>query len=150
MTLGRLIYFFIPEKRLGGISAKRYGLLFVWLDIFSFIVQVGGASISTGTDVPTKRVMLGLHIYMGGIGLQELFVLIFTGFMIHLHRKIAHMEREGTLGTEQLKKGPASWRWLFYAMYIALGMITVSISPFPFSAHLQGLLQVPFAHGGHG
>ncbi|KAF7587594.1 hypothetical protein BBP40_007014 [Aspergillus hancockii] len=127
MTLGRLIFFFIPEKRLGGISAQSYGLLFVWLDIFSFLVQLAGAGMSTGTDVPTSRVMLGLHIYMGGIGLQELFVLIFAGFTMHLHRKIMILEREGALDAEQMKKGPASWRWLFYAMYIALVMITIRI-----------------------
>ncbi|GKZ30966.1 hypothetical protein AbraIFM66950_010791 [Aspergillus brasiliensis] len=143
MTLGRLIYFFTPDQQLAGITARRYGRLFVWLDIFAFLVQLAGAAITTETGVPTSTIMLGVHIYMGGIGLQELFVLIFTGLTIHLHRKLTHLERAGMLspagvvGTNMnmnmnmaipmSRIKPMPWRWLFYVMYISLGMITVRI-----------------------
>lgn len=135
MTLGRLIYFFTPDQQLAGITARRYGRLFVWLDIFAFLVQLGGAAITTETGVPTSRIMLGVHIYMGGIGLQELFVLIFTGLVIHLHRKLIHYEQAGILspggvvGMSMSRHKPLPWRWLFYVIYSALGMITVR---FPF------------------
>ncbi|GCB18915.1 sphingoid long-chain base transporter RSB1 [Aspergillus awamori] len=135
MTLGRLIYFFTPDQQLAGITARRYGRLFVWLDIFAFLVQLGGAAITTETGVPTSRIMLGVHIYMGGIGLQELFVLIFTGLVIHLHRKLIHYERAGILSPggvvgmsmSMSRHKPLPWRWLFYVIYSALGMITIRI-----------------------
>ncbi|RHZ73718.1 hypothetical protein CDV55_108388 [Aspergillus turcosus] len=127
MTLGRLIHFFIPDQRLGGITAKRYGLVFVWLDILAFIVQLAGASITTQEDVPPSTTMLGIHIYMGGIGLQELFVLIFSGLAIHLHRRMAQMENSGELDQEKTTRGSISWRWLFRALYGSLTLITIRI-----------------------
>ncbi|PLB46365.1 hypothetical protein P170DRAFT_477246 [Aspergillus steynii IBT 23096] len=127
MTIGRLIYFLIPDKRLGGITAKRYGQLFVWLDIVAFIVQAVGAIMTTDTQASNAETMHGVHIYMGGIGLQELFILIFSGLAIHLHRRMIVMERIGQLDDEKLHRGRMPWRWLFYAMYTALGMITIRI-----------------------
>ncbi|PYH86088.1 hypothetical protein BO82DRAFT_350397 [Aspergillus uvarum CBS 121591] len=127
MTLGRLIYFFIPDARLGGVSAKRFGQIFVWLDIISFIVQLVGAGFTTSTDASTATTMMGVHIYMGGIGLQEFFILVFTGFFIHLQRKMAEMERTGRLDAEKLARGSMRWRWLFYAIYACLFLITVRI-----------------------
>ncbi|KAI9040333.1 alkaline D-peptidase [Aspergillus affinis] len=93
MTIGRLIYFFIPDKRLGGITAKRYGQLFVWLDIVAFLVQAVGAVMTSNTQATNAEIMRGVHIYMGGIGLQELFILIFSGLAIHLHRRMLSMDR---------------------------------------------------------
>ncbi|KAK9242858.1 RTA1 like protein-domain-containing protein [Lipomyces tetrasporus] len=127
MTLGRMIYFFLPDQRLGRVSAKRYGVVFVWLDIISFIVQLVGASITTQTDVSSTTIMLGVHIYMGGIGLQEFFILVFTGLTIHLHRRMLSMEHSGKFDPEKLNRGSMSWPWLVYAIYITLGMITIRI-----------------------
>jgi hypothetical protein len=128
MTLGRMIYFFLPERRLAGISARRYGIIFVTLDIIAFLVQLAGAALTTNNDAndaETKTVLLGLHIYMGGIGMQEFFILCFLGLAIHLHRTIIQMEEMGQTGMEQLQRGRFPWRWLFYTIYFTLGMITV-------------------------
>lgn len=126
MTLGRMIYFFIPERRLAGISARHYGIVFVALDIIAFLVQLGGASLTTNTDAATKTVLLGLHIYMGGIGMQEFFILWFLGLAIYMHRKMIRMDANGQIGMEKIQTGRFSWRWLFYSIYFALVMITVS------------------------
>lgn len=127
MTVGRLIYFFIPDKRLAGITAERYGQLFVWLDILAFIVQAVGAVMTSDTQAGNAEIMRGVHIYMGGIGLQELFILIFVSLAIHLHHRMLTMERLGQLDDEKVHRGGMPWRWLFYATYAALGMITVSV-----------------------
>ncbi|KAJ5473118.1 hypothetical protein N7475_002684 [Penicillium sp. IBT 31633x] len=127
MTLGRMIHFYIPERKLAGISARHYGLVFVALDIFAFLVQLGGAALTTNTGEETKIVLLGLHIYMGGIGMQEFFILCFLGLAIHLHRTIIRIERAGLIGMEKLQPGPISWRWLFYSIYFSLAMITIRI-----------------------
>lgn len=130
MTLGRMIHFFLPERRLAGISARRYGIAFVALDIIAFLVQLAGASLTTDTSEETKTVLLGVHIYMGGIGMQEFFILCFLGLAIHLHLTIIRMENSGQIGMEKLQRGRFSWRWLFYSIYFTLGMITVSyLSP---------------------
>jgi hypothetical protein len=127
MTLGRMIYFYLPQRKLAGISAQRYGIIFVTLDIIAFLVQLAGASLTTNTGTETKTVLLSLHIYMGGIGMQEFFILCFLGLTIQLHRIILRMERDGVLGLEKLQQGAFPWRWLFYSVYFALGMITVSV-----------------------
>ncbi|EAU36409.1 conserved hypothetical protein [Aspergillus terreus NIH2624] len=127
MTLGRLVYFFLPDRRLAGISATKYGVIFIWLDVVSFIVQAAGAIISSPTDVSTRIVMIGVHIYMGGIGLQQLFIIVFTVLCIRLHRQLHVLEQ--TRGFELGKADGSSrpWRWLFYAIYFGLVMITVRI-----------------------
>ncbi|KAL2848717.1 RTA1 like protein-domain-containing protein [Aspergillus pseudodeflectus] len=133
MTLGRLIYFFIPGARLCGIPARRFGRIFVWLEILAFIVQLVGAMFTTDSEASTKTIMRGVHIYMGGIGLQEFFILVFTGLFIHLQRKIGEMERASHLNSdpnfaEKIHRGAMPWRWLFYAIYAALFLITVRIA----------------------
>ncbi|KIA75996.1 hypothetical protein HK57_00173 [Aspergillus ustus] len=137
MTLGRLIYFFLPDGRLGGFSAKRFGHIFVWLEIVAFIVQLAGAGITSSTDATQKTIMLGVHIYMGGIGLQQFFIFVFTALFIHLQQRIAELERtgQGRLDTDiplekthhGLVRGSAPWRWLFYSIYAALFLISVRI-----------------------
>jgi hypothetical protein len=125
MTLGRMIHFFLPDQKLAGISARRFGVLFVCLDIFAFLVQAAGALMSSAQE-DGSLVMTGLHIYMGGIGLQEFFILCFTALAIDLHRRLIRMENSHADYNGKLNQGPFSWRWLFYALYFTLGMITVS------------------------
>ncbi|KAJ5337569.1 hypothetical protein N7452_004297 [Penicillium brevicompactum] len=137
MTLGRMIYFFIPERKLAGISARHYGIVFVTLDIIAFLVQLGGASLTTNTDAAPKTVLLGLHIYMGGIGMQEFFILWFFGLAIYMHQKMIRMEGNGQIGMEKLQTGRFSWRWLFYSTYFTLVMITIRII-FRLAQYAQG------------
>ncbi|KAL4865734.1 hypothetical protein BDV12DRAFT_199813 [Aspergillus spectabilis] len=81
--------------------------------------------------------MRGVHIYMGGIGLQEFFILIFAALFIHLQRKMGEMERNGQLDSEKVSRGTTPWRWLFYAIYAALFLITVRIV-FRLAQYAQG------------
>lgn len=129
MTLGRMLYFYQPGRKIFHISARRFGTVFVCLDIFAFIVQVAGALMSSAQD-SGNIVMTGLHIYMGGIGLQEFFILCFTALAVQLHRGMLQMERRGEQA-HKLSSGAIPWRWLFYAIYFALVMITVSLERLP-------------------
>jgi hypothetical protein len=47
MVMGRMIYFFIPEKQIWGIKGIKIAKIFVWLDVLSFLTQVTGSSPST-------------------------------------------------------------------------------------------------------
>ncbi|KAJ7336102.1 hypothetical protein DFH08DRAFT_706401, partial [Mycena albidolilacea] len=80
------VYFFLPDRHVGGIGARRLSLLFVILDITCAPAPIIPSLISFLTCSP-KLALLGIHIYMGGIGLQQLFVLGFTALVIRPHHK---------------------------------------------------------------
>lgn len=130
MVLGRMIYYFIPAQTLWGLKATSIAKYFVWLDVLSFITQlVGGVMIQPGSS--GSAVMTGIHIYMGGIGLQEFFILIFiclcTKFFLV---KRAEERRLSSSRNLIIQSGPSSqqnWRILLFAIYSCLTLITVRI-----------------------
>ncbi|KAH0537048.1 hypothetical protein FGG08_006118 [Glutinoglossum americanum] len=120
MLLGRMIHFYLPSKSLFGIKAPAVARYFVCFDILSFIVQgIGGSMISPGSSQET--IMKGIHVYMGGIGLQELFLLIFSLLVVRFQRQ---MSRGIALKEIAPKEG---WRRLTGTLYAVLTLITVRI-----------------------
>ncbi|KAJ7124337.1 RTA1 like protein-domain-containing protein [Mycena epipterygia] len=113
VLMSRLVYFFVPEKRVAGINARRLSLCFVLLDITAFLTQAGGGSLIDSDD--PKIALLGIHIYMGGIGLQQFFVLIFIGLVIRFHYKMKQLD------------GSTEWKRPLYLMYASLTLITIRI-----------------------
>jgi hypothetical protein len=97
MTLGRMVWFFSQDDRLGGLSSQRFGTVLGWLDIVSFLVQLAGAGMSSQTNASASIIQTGLHVYMGGIGLQEFFILGFSALMVQPHRRLLRQEREGVM-----------------------------------------------------
>jgi hypothetical protein len=93
----------------------------------SFLTQlVGGVMIQPGGD--QASVMRGIHIYMGGIGIQELFILIFTSVAIKFHLEMRKQERSLADSTNRIIDGrPRSWRMLLYVLYASLVLITIRI-----------------------
>ena len=125
MTLGRMVYYFLPERKIWGISASKLAKYFVCIDILSFAVQaVGGSMASGGTQESAASVMAGIHVYMAGIGIQEFFILVFLGLAITFHRRILFLEKSGALVTVHLNP---KWRPLLYTLYVTLGFITIRI-----------------------
>lgn len=84
----------------------------------AFIVQGIGGSVASGTSDDMKVINLGLHIYTGGIAVQELFVLIFCAMVFYIYRKLG---REGAIVR------PTSWRLILKVMTAALVFITVGL-----------------------
>ncbi|EFQ29049.1 RTA1 domain-containing protein [Colletotrichum graminicola] len=119
MTLGRMIYFFHPSRSLLSIPASSFAAIFVVLDIVSFAVQLAGGSMAGPTAPPAEQ-MKAIHIYMGGIGLQEFFILIFVGLALKFQLEIQKMDR--FRGAQ-----PRPWEPLMWALYFSLGMITIRI-----------------------
>lgn len=78
-------------------------------------MQAAGGLMTNSTDPST--VSRGLHIYMGGIGVQQFFILVFLALVVSFQLKSAKMEY-----TERT----ADWRTLLYVLYASLGLITVS------------------------
>ncbi|KAF2248011.1 hypothetical protein BU26DRAFT_325639 [Trematosphaeria pertusa] len=121
MTAGRLIWTFHPEKRVCGVKALSIGKYFVWLDIFSFIVQgIGGSMLSPGASADTMK--LGKNIYMTGLGVQQLFILLFIALVVRFHVEVLRYEQTGTATLVNNK-----WKWVTYALYASLVLITMRI-----------------------
>ena len=96
MVLGRAIHFFLKDDRVLGIRARRITLMFVLFDIAAFLVQATGGSMTSNSE-PLHVQKLGLHIYMGGVGLQLLFICVFIALASQFQRKIyATMNETGT------------------------------------------------------
>ena len=80
---------------------------------------------STGSTV-----MTGIHIYMGGIGLQEFCILVFTSIAIKFSLIMRQKERSlsQTHSRHQiLSPTPDNWRSLLYVLYASLTLITTRI-----------------------
>jgi RTA1 like protein len=122
MILARMIHFFVPSKSVWGLNPGILAVVFVSLDIVSFIVQaIGGDMANPGSDSST--IMTGVHIYMGGIGLQEFFILVFLTLAVRFHIQMQRVERtDGLYGTPK-----GQWRKMIYALYASLIFITVRI-----------------------
>ncbi|KAF1977640.1 hypothetical protein BU23DRAFT_587593 [Bimuria novae-zelandiae CBS 107.79] len=120
MTAGRLIWTYHPDKKVWGFKAISLGKYFVWLDIFSFIVQAaGGTMLSPGGSAETMKI--GKDIYMSGVGVQQLFILLFFTLIVRFQIEVQRFEARGT---ESLGK---RWQWVTYALYAALVLITMRI-----------------------
>jgi len=121
MVLGRMIHFAIPSHSLYSVSASTLATIFVSLDFISFIIQLVGGSWA-GPTSPESRQLQGIHIYMGGIGLQQFFILIFFILVVKFHREMLKMEKS----TLPLPSSKSHWRPLLFTLYCTLGLITVS------------------------
>ncbi|KAF2036625.1 hypothetical protein EK21DRAFT_45544, partial [Setomelanomma holmii] len=123
MSAGRLIYFLHPERKVWHIKAISLGKWFVWLDIFSFIVQgAGGVMLNPGSDANMMKI--GKNVYMSGVGLQEFFILLFTGLIVKFQFDVQKLERQGLLNTGKTGRW---WNWLTYSLYAVLVLITMRI-----------------------
>ncbi|SPQ23522.1 188dcaef-3bc2-413c-a467-a8a255d564fa [Thermothielavioides terrestris] len=75
MTFARMVLFWHPEGKVAGFRAAVIARWFVLADILSFVVQaVGGIMASPGASA--NIIQIGLNIFMGGMGLQLLFILV--------------------------------------------------------------------------
>ena len=120
MTAGRLIWTYHPDKKVWGCKAISLGKYFVWLDVFSFLVQAaGGSMLSPGNSADTMK--NGKNIYMTGVGVQQLFILLFLALIVRFQIEVQRFEASGAgwLGKR--------WQWVTYALYSVLILITVRI-----------------------
>jgi hypothetical protein len=127
MTAGRLIYAFHPDQKIWGFKATSLGKWFVWLDVFSFIVQgAGGSMLGPGNDAKTMDA--GKKVYMIGVGVQELFILLFSSLIVKFHIDALVLDRQGLLPirTGSGRTG-GMWKWLTYSLYAVLVLITIRI-----------------------
>ncbi|TVY14480.1 Protein RTA1 [Lachnellula arida] len=120
MLLGRMVHCFLPSQKVFHVPARRFSVYFVWFDVLSFLVQLVGALVLSNSDASAKTTQLGIHIYMGGMGLQLFFIMIFTSLAVAFHREMRQMDKSGVV----LRQG---WTKMVYALYASLAMIAIRI-----------------------
>ncbi|KPI38704.1 Protoporphyrin uptake protein 1 [Cyphellophora attinorum] len=89
MVLGRMLHCFLPpgEDKVWGVRARKIALLFVWGDVFSFIIQLGGG-LMINNEYGAKTVRLGINIYMAGVGVQLCFIAAFMAIAVRFQLTI--------------------------------------------------------------
>lgn len=70
-----------------------------------------------------KTLMMGIHIYMGGIGFQESCILLFTAIAIKFFLEMRALNAKNQI----LEARPDNWRKLLFVLYAVLALITVRI-----------------------
>ena len=115
MVFARMVHFFDRHQKVAGIKARRLSLVFVLLDVASFLTQLTGASMLSGTD--STQLNTGKNVYMAGIGLQQACILAFVGLVIRfdLRARRAPPFRE------------TNHRRATLLVYLSLALITVRI-----------------------
>lgn len=119
IVLARMINFFVPERRIGIFKPSLLAKIFVLLDFGSFIIQMIGGFMATGTS---EQQMNGIHVYMAGIGIQQFFIVCFLVLAVQFHRLMLKLDQNGRLFGDKKK-----WRKLLYVLYASLLFITVRI-----------------------
>ncbi|KAK3650392.1 hypothetical protein LTR56_006371 [Elasticomyces elasticus] len=122
MVFARIVHFYSPTRKVWIFSPSILALVFVTLDTASFVIQlIGGGMAGPGASADSQHT--GLNVYMGGIGMQEGFIVLFLGSVIKFHRDQLRAERIGRLSAEKI----TGWRWLIWSLYGCLLAITVRI-----------------------
>lgn len=121
MTFARVVHFYLPDRKVWVIKSQSMSKYFVWADVAAFLVQaVGGVMASPGAE--PNIIKTGLNLYLAGMGIQMFFIVCFVGLMIVFHRAALQMEANGNTFNENKR----SWKFLMYALYVALVAILVS------------------------
>jgi len=122
MVFARIVHFYSPTRKVWVFSPSILAFIFVTLDVTAFAIQlIGGGMAGPGASADSQK--QGLKIYMGGIGMQEGFIVLFSGLVVKFHRDQLHVESLGRLTTGKT----AGWRWLIRVLYGCLLAITIRI-----------------------
>ncbi|KAH6640103.1 RTA1 like protein-domain-containing protein [Chaetomium tenue] len=117
MTFARMVLYWHPEGKITGLKAAVIARWFVLADVLSFIVQGAGGLMAT-PSASADVIRIGLNIYLGGLGLQEFFVLLFCGLMVRFQRQCGRGR-----GFDE----KPSWKPLLFGLYAVLVCITIRI-----------------------
>ncbi|KAI0836543.1 RTA1 like protein-domain-containing protein [Hypoxylon sp. FL0890] len=122
IVLARMIYFFAPSRKVFDIPAPALAAAFVTFDFVAFMVQLAGGSMA-GPTAPAEEQLRAIHVYMGGIGLQQLFIVVFVAFAVKFQLEMHSVDAS----KEPCVNWWSAWRLLVYTLYASLTCITVRI-----------------------
>jgi ABC-type multidrug transport system fused ATPase/permease subunit len=115
MVFGRMVWNYTDDHQLLKIKAWNFTRIFLFLDIVALAIQLYGAA-TAATTKQSDAVFKGLHVYMGGVGTQQLFILIFCLYACKLLSVLLKKPRTQAF---------MSALWLLGALLFSLALITV-------------------------
>ncbi|KAJ5117611.1 hypothetical protein N7448_011243 [Penicillium atrosanguineum] len=95
MVMGRMVWNYIPNAKLYRVTAWRFSTYFVVFDIIALIIQIAGAASSGASRQANQQVLNAIHIYMGGVAVQQFFILVFFFYAVKFHRIVLQLIRQG-------------------------------------------------------
>ncbi|KAH8723180.1 RTA1 like protein-domain-containing protein [Phaeosphaeriaceae sp. PMI808] len=111
MVMARLVHMFMPDNRIFRVKGSIMAVLFVFLDILAFVVQLLGALKATNKD-DRKIVQKGRDTYTIGVILQQVFIFFFIlltiGFLRNLRARTTKPETQGARNLTLLLLGVLS------------------------------------------
>ncbi|EEA28511.1 hypothetical protein TMatcc_003159 [Talaromyces marneffei ATCC 18224] len=128
MVFGRMVWNYTPDATLWRVPAWRFGYCFVILDIVAFIIQVYGAASAETSGNTIAQILRGIHIYMGGVAIQQAFIFCFCAFAYKFWRKL--LEQKKTVNDQNPVSPDLSLQsgfTLLYALIAALILISLRI-----------------------
>lgn len=84
MVMGRMVYYWLPNKSVWKLKARTMSTWFVWLDVVTFLVQATGGSMIDGDDLGTAK--MGLYICKSSPAICSNLASFFTPFSVDLDR----------------------------------------------------------------
>lgn len=103
-------------------------ILTVELLTSAFIVQVYGAASAESNDNTIAQTLQGIHIYMGGVAIQQLFIFCFCGFAFKFWRRL--LAQKKTVD-ENLASADLSLKSGFTLLYALIGVLILISVKFP-------------------
>ncbi|TGO18828.1 hypothetical protein BTUL_0007g00460 [Botrytis tulipae] len=131
MVMGRMVWNYVTDATIWKVTAWRFGLYFVILDIVALIIQVYGAAAASSDTATSSQILDGLHVYMIGVGIQQFFIFVFLFFAFKFHQTLRDQSRRKIYTPRQ------AWS-LLYALYAVILLITIRII-FRLVEYSQGL-----------
>ncbi|KAH8654069.1 RTA1 like protein-domain-containing protein [Tricladium varicosporioides] len=120
ITFSHLLHSFHPSRRILNLSPRVLSTLFVSLDIGTFAIQIVGGSWASPASPPSEQ-KKGIDIYMGGIGIQQFFIVIFVFLTVKFQLEMSQFVKIGKV--ENWNRGKS----LLWAIYACVGFITIRI-----------------------
>lgn len=91
MTVARMVHYGLPDKQIWRIRATRLTVLFVWIDVVCFLVQVAGGGMLSNDEPNIARI--GTKVYTAGVAIQMVFVIIFGAMTTWFYRRTLQVSR---------------------------------------------------------
>ncbi|KAH8681072.1 RTA1 like protein-domain-containing protein [Xylariales sp. PMI_506] len=128
MVFGRMVWNYTAGHQIWKIKAWHFSIVFVLLDAIALLIQIYGAA-KAATAVETDTSLDGLHVYMGGVAIQQVFIL---GFCLYAGKLFAIMKRS------PMSSENRNGLWLLKTLFAVLLLITLRIG-FRLGEYSQGL-----------
>lgn len=116
MVLARMVHLYLPTCTLCSIPAFLLSITFFLLNCTALVAQLVG-SLWAGPISLEARHIVGRHISIGGIVMQQFFLILFLGVVVRFHLDMRQIGKAG--------KARGGWKKLVWGLYASIGLTMV-------------------------